>query len=99
MATDRAVRRPSDHPLADGDYRDALRDRYDRAAADLEPPFAIVDVATFDRNAHTLVDRAAGKPIRLASKSVRCRELIRRALATPGWRGGMAYNLPEALWL
>ena len=99
MATDRAVRRPADHPVADADHRAALRDRYERAAADLEPPFAVVDLAAFDRNAQALAGRAAGKPVRLASKSVRCRELIRRALATPGWRGVMAYTLPEALWL
>src|SRR5256714_6939094 len=99
MATDRAVRRPADHPVADADHRAALRDRYERAAADLEPPFAVVDLAAFDRNAQALAGRAAGKPVRLASKSVRCRELIRRALATPGWRGVMAYTLPQALWL
>jgi D-serine deaminase-like pyridoxal phosphate-dependent protein len=43
--------------------------------------------------------RAAGKPIRLASKSVRCREVISRVLAMDGFRGIMAYTLPEALWL
>jgi D-serine deaminase-like pyridoxal phosphate-dependent protein len=43
--------------------------------------------------------RAAGKPIRLASKSVRCRELIERVLRFDGFRGVLAYTLPEALWL
>src|SRR5437764_13401157 len=43
--------------------------------------------------------RAGGKPIRLASKSVRCRTLQERVLARPGFRGTMAYTLPEALWL
>src|SRR6266516_4205899 len=79
--------------------RAAQRDRYDRATAELEPPFALLDLAAFDRNADALVGRAQGKPIRLASKSVRCRELIRRALARPGWHGVMAFTLPEALWL
>ncbi len=43
--------------------------------------------------------RAAPKPIRLASKSVRCRALQERVLARPGFAGTLAYTLPEALWL
>jgi D-serine deaminase-like pyridoxal phosphate-dependent protein len=84
---------------ADAPVRAALRQRYDRATAGLEPPFALVDLDAFDRNAAALVDRAAGKPVRLATKSVRCRDLARRALDRPGWHGVMAYTLPEALWL
>src|SRR6185295_8803209 len=42
---------------------------------------------------------AAGKPLRVPSKSVRSRALIDRVLARPGWRGVMAYTLSEALWL
>ena len=53
-----------------------LRDRLDRATAHLDPPFAVVDLAAFDANAAALVGRAAGKPIRVASKSVRCRDLL-----------------------
>jgi D-serine deaminase-like pyridoxal phosphate-dependent protein len=77
----------------------ALRDRLDRATADLDPPLAIVDLDAFDANATALVDRAAGKPLRVASKSVRCRALLARALGIPGWRGVMTYTLGEALWL
>src|SRR6202042_465208 len=40
-----------------------------------------------------------GKPIRLASKSVRCRYLIEQALQLDGFRGILAYTLAEALWL
>ena len=79
--------------------RAARRARYDAATAALDPPFAIVDRAAFDANAAALVSRAAGKPIRVATKSVRCRALLRRLLARPAWRGVMAYSLPEALWL
>jgi D-serine deaminase-like pyridoxal phosphate-dependent protein len=43
--------------------------------------------------------RARGKPIRLASKSVRCRHLIEHVLQLDGFRGILAYTLPEALWL
>ncbi|GAA1761830.1 amino acid deaminase/aldolase [Luedemannella helvata] len=59
----------------------------------------MVDIAAFDTNAEALVDRAGGKPIRVASKSVRSRHLLRRALARPGWHGVMAYSLAEAIWL
>jgi D-serine deaminase-like pyridoxal phosphate-dependent protein len=73
-------------------------DRLARATADLEPPFAAVDLDAFDANAADLVRRAGGKRLRLASKSVRCRALIDRALAS-GFEGIMAFTLPEALWL
>jgi D-serine deaminase-like pyridoxal phosphate-dependent protein len=73
--------------------------RYDAATAHLEPPFAVVDLAAMRANADSMVRRAGGKPIRLASKSVRCRELIGRVLGMDGFRGILAYTLPEALWL
>ncbi|WP_432834454.1 amino acid deaminase/aldolase [Dactylosporangium sp. CA-092794] len=76
-----------------------LRARYDRATADLDPPFAIVDLDAFDANGSALVGRAAGKPLRVPSKSVRVRALIDRTLQHPGWRGIMAFTLPEAIWL
>jgi D-serine deaminase-like pyridoxal phosphate-dependent protein len=77
----------------------ASRGRYNRATAALDPPLALVDLDAFDRNAADLTRRAAGLPIRVASKSLRCRFLIERALATPGYQGVMCYSLPEALWL
>jgi D-serine deaminase-like pyridoxal phosphate-dependent protein len=75
------------------------RDRLDRATAHLQTPVAVVDLAAFDANAADLERRANGKPIRVASKSVRCRAMIERALARPGWHGVMAYTLAEAIWL
>jgi D-serine deaminase-like pyridoxal phosphate-dependent protein len=73
--------------------------RYDAATAHLEPPFAVVDLAALRANAAGMTRRAAGKPIRLASKSVRCRELITSTLRMDGYRGILAFTLPEALWL
>jgi D-serine deaminase-like pyridoxal phosphate-dependent protein len=73
--------------------------RYNAATAHLEPPFAAVDLAALRANAADMTQRAAGKPIRLASKSVRCRAVIEQALAMNGFRGIMAFTLPEALWL
>ncbi|MGR4884301.1 amino acid deaminase/aldolase [Streptomyces sp. LARHCF249] len=77
----------------------ADRARYDRATAHLDAPLAIVDLDAFDANADDLVRRAGGKPVRVASKSVRCRVLLERVLARPGFAGIMSYTLAESLWL
>jgi D-serine deaminase-like pyridoxal phosphate-dependent protein len=74
-------------------------ERLERATADLEAPFALVDLDALWRNAADMERRAAGKPIRLASKSVRCRVLQERVLARPGFHGILAFTLSEALWL
>ncbi|POM25134.1 hypothetical protein BTM25_37760 [Actinomadura rubteroloni] len=76
-----------------------LRERYDAATGSLEAPFAVVDLPALRANAADLVRRAAGKPIRVASKSVRCRALLEEVLALDGFAGVMAFTLPEALWL
>ena len=76
-----------------------MTSRWDLATAGLQPPLAIVDLEAFDANAADLVRRAGGKPVRVASKSVRCRALLARVLAQPGFHGVMAYAVPEALWL
>ena len=73
--------------------------RYERALRDVEAPCAMVDLDAFEANADDLVRRASGTPIRIASKSVRCRSLLRAALGRPGFRGVLAFTLPEALWL
>ncbi|MGH4030661.1 amino acid deaminase/aldolase [Actinomycetota bacterium Odt1-20B] len=77
----------------------ADRARYDRATAHLDAPLAIVDLDAFDANADDLVRRAGGKPIRVASKSVRCRALLERVLARDGFAGIMSFTLAESLWL
>ncbi|MEV0092937.1 amino acid deaminase/aldolase [Streptomyces sp. NPDC050738] len=79
--------------------RAADRTRYDRATAHLDAPVAIVDLEAFDANARDLVRRAAGKPIRVASKSVRCRALLERVLGQDGFAGIMSFTLAESLWL
>jgi D-serine deaminase-like pyridoxal phosphate-dependent protein len=71
---------------------------YDLATKDLDPPFAVVDLDAFDANGADLLRRAAGKPIRVVSKSVRCRYLLERVLARPGFEGLMCYSLAEAVW-
>jgi D-serine deaminase-like pyridoxal phosphate-dependent protein len=90
--------------LIDADH--ALRIRLDltiarleQATRDRDAPLAAVDLASFDSNAADLPRRGSPLPIRVASKSVRCRELLRRVLARPGYHGVLAYSLREALWL
>ncbi|MFF5209798.1 amino acid deaminase/aldolase [Streptosporangium sp. NPDC000396] len=75
------------------------RRRYDRATAHLDPPFAILDLAALRSNASGMIQRAHGKPIRVASKSIRSRPVLERILAMDGFAGIMAFTLPEALWL
>jgi D-serine deaminase-like pyridoxal phosphate-dependent protein len=73
--------------------------RLERATAGLDAPFALVDLDALSANAADMRRRAAPKPIRLASKSLRCRALHERVLAGDGFAGTLAYTLPEALWL
>lgn len=82
----------SDGPFVDTDALEA-------ATVGLPAPLVTVDLDAFDANAADLVRRAAGRPIRVASKSVRCRALLRRVLDRPGFAGVMAYAVPEAVWL
>lgn len=71
----------------------------DRATAELDPPFAIGHLGAVRHNLHSMINRAAGKPIRLASKSLRVRALIESVLTVPGVRGVLAFTLAEAIWL
>ena len=72
---------------------------WDEATAGLPLPLSVVDLDAFDANAADLARRAGGLPIRVASKSLRVRALVDRALAAPGFAGVMAYAVREALWL
>jgi D-serine deaminase-like pyridoxal phosphate-dependent protein len=65
----------------------------------LPTPLMVVDLDAFDANAADLTRRAGGKPVRVASKSVRVPALLERALAADGFHGVLAYTLREALWL
>jgi D-serine deaminase-like pyridoxal phosphate-dependent protein len=69
------------------------------ATAQLDPPLAVIELDALRYNAHDMRKRAAGKPIRVASKSVRVRGVLHDVLALPGYAGVLAYTLPEALWL
>jgi D-serine deaminase-like pyridoxal phosphate-dependent protein len=82
--------------------RTRLASRLSGAVDELDDPatpMVVVDLDAFDANADDLVRRAAGTPIRVASKSLRVPALLSRALAHDGFAGVLAYSLREALWL
>jgi D-serine deaminase-like pyridoxal phosphate-dependent protein len=67
---------------------------------DVEAPFAFVDLDAMWANAEGMLGRAGEKPIRVASKSVRCRTLLERILQRDErFAGLMTFTLPETLWL
>ncbi len=74
-------------------------DRLFSATADLGAPLAVVHEPALWANADDLVRRAAGVPIRVASKSVRVRSIIERTLDRDGFSGVMSYSLDESVWL
>jgi D-serine deaminase-like pyridoxal phosphate-dependent protein len=74
--------------------------RYEAIFSEVEAPFAFVDLDAMGSNAAATIERAAGKPIRVASKSLRCRALLERALQSDErFAGLMTFTLPETLWL
>ena len=77
-----------------------LNEAVDGCGPDLPAtPLMVVDLDAFDANAADLARRAGGKPVRVASKSLRVPALIERALARDGFAGVLAYTVAEALWL
>ncbi len=75
-------------------------ERYEELFAEVEAPFAFVDLDAMWANSSDMLRRAGGKPIRVASKSIRCRDLLGRILdSDPGYQGLLTFTLPETLWL
>ena len=63
-----------------------------QALAGVSGPVAAIDVSALRYNALDMVVRAGGVPIRVASKSVRIREVIDATLAIPGYHGILAFT-------
>ena len=75
-------------------------ERFELIFSEVQPPFAFVDLDAVWSNAADMLRRARGKPIRIASKSVRSRPVIERLLdLDPGFQGILGFTLPEAIWL
>lgn len=76
----------------------------DAATAELDAPLAALHLPSLRANVADLRRRAGGTRIRIASKSVRSRGVLREVLGPDlrgddAVRGIMAYSLSEALWL
>jgi D-serine deaminase-like pyridoxal phosphate-dependent protein len=69
------------------------------ATSTIDAPVAVLHADAVRFNAHDIVRRASGKPVRIASKSLRVRSVIEALLELDGFAGVLAYTLPEALWL
>jgi D-serine deaminase-like pyridoxal phosphate-dependent protein len=79
---------------------DPAHARYEAAFEGRDAPFAFVDLDAMWSNADEMLGRAGGKPIRVATKSVRCRALLEAiAKRDQRFRGLMTFTLRESLWL
>ena len=73
---------------------------YKEAIKNEHLPLAFVDLDLFDENIRAILKRSGSKKIRIASKSIRCVELIRRILDfSSQFQGIMCYSAEEAVWL
>ncbi len=79
---------------------DRTHTEYEEIFEEVEAPFAFVDLDAMWRNADSMLERAGGKRVRVASKSVRCRALL-EAIGRRDERfaGLLTFTLPETLWL
>jgi D-serine deaminase-like pyridoxal phosphate-dependent protein len=100
-ATFALSRPPREGPTGEALWREPARywPALSAATEHLETPFGVISAEGLAANAFDMLDRAAGTPIRVASKSVRVRAVLDAVLALPGYHGILAYTLPEALWL
>jgi D-serine deaminase-like pyridoxal phosphate-dependent protein len=80
-----------------------VKDRYAhyrRQLAGTPFPYAVVDMDLLRTNADRIIHRAAGMPVRIATKSIRCPTLLRFILEYhPTFRGLMCYDGREADYL
>lgn len=63
-------------------------------------PLAWLDLDALEANAQTLLAQGGNLPIRIATKSIRSRPILRHILnLSPRFQGLMCYTAAEALWL
>jgi D-serine deaminase-like pyridoxal phosphate-dependent protein len=75
-------------------------ERFEAVFSEVQAPFAFLDLDAVWANAADMLRRSRGKPIRIASKSVRSRPVLERLLGLdPGFQGVLGFTLPEAIWL
>jgi D-serine deaminase-like pyridoxal phosphate-dependent protein len=75
-------------------------ERFEAIFGGIRAPFAFLDLDAVWANAADMLRRSRGKPIRIASKSIRSRPVLERLLdLDPGFQGALTYTLPETNWL
>lgn len=73
---------------------------YLRVLAGQQAPYALLDLDLLDLNIQALLRRAGKMPVRIASKSIRCRWVLDYLLqASPQFQGLMTYSAAETAWL
>ncbi|THF73737.1 amino acid deaminase/aldolase [Cohnella fermenti] len=73
---------------------------YRRVFEGLPTPFAYLDLDLFDANARAIAEAAGNKSVRIASKSIRCVDALRRILASSSvFQGIMCFAGKEAIML
>lgn len=73
---------------------------YKRVFEKVPKPFAFVDLDMLDANVKAIAKAAGSKKVRIASKSIRCVEVMRRVLqADTIFQGIMCYTAEEAVFL
>jgi D-serine deaminase-like pyridoxal phosphate-dependent protein len=66
----------------------------------LPAPYALIDLDCLDQNIQAILKRAANLPIRIATKSIRCRWILEYILkSSPQFQGLMTYSAAETAWL
>jgi len=75
-------------------------ERFESVFSGIQPPFTFIDLDAVWANAADMLRRSRGKPIRIASRSIRSRPVLQRLLELdPGFQGTLTFSLPETLWL
>jgi D-serine deaminase-like pyridoxal phosphate-dependent protein len=75
-------------------------ERYEAAFDGVEAPFAFVDMDAMWANADAMLELAGDKPIRVASKSIRCRRLLEAILDRDDrFRGVLTFTMEETVFL
>lgn len=62
-------------------------------------PSAFVDLQALEHNRQWVLQQAGGGPVRIATKSIRCRAVLELLAQSPTFQGWMCYTAAEAVWL
>lgn len=73
---------------------------YKEIFKDTQMPFAFVDMELFNKNSEDIIKRSGNKKIRIATKSIRSLDLIKKILSSNSiFQGLMCYHPLEAIYL